>query len=321
MHFKSIQFTSHSSQKTAVRLIVTGAVHGNETCGTQAITRVLNDIESGRLNIIAGQVTFVPVTNPLAYAKGERNGDRNLNRNLQPVAEPIHFEDHVANWLCPLLAQHDVLLDLHSTRANNPAFAMLGPVDNHGTLQPFRHYYKERAMARHLGVNRFVDGWLGTYALGVARRQQQAKHTGLPLNPLNSDPCYGVGSTEYMRSTGGYAVTLECGQHDAPESPDVGYQAICNILAFLGISDGAKPAPVGVAEHLHMYEVIDKSHKDDVFAHDWASFSRLSKGDLIATRHDGAQIFAEQDGFILFPDAKALPGNEWFYLAKADVTS
>ncbi len=312
MHFKSIQFTG---QRTGVRLVVTGAVHGNETCGTKAILRVLNDIESGRLNIVAGHVTFVPVANPLAYAKGDRVGDRNLNRNLQPVAEPVHFEDHVANWLCPLLAEHNILLDLHSTRASNPAFAMLGPVDNNGDLQPFQHYEKERAMARHLGVNRFVDGWLGTYALGVTRRQQQAAQSGQPLNPLNSDPCYGVGTTEYMRSKGGYAITLECGQHDALDSPDVGYQAIRNTLAFLGISDGPQPDPVRDPEQLHMYEVIDKSHIDDVFSREWASFNRLSKGDLIGTRHDGVKIFAEADGYILFPDIKALPGNEWFYLA------
>ena len=312
MHFKSIQYTGTNP---GVRLIVTGAVHGNETCGTKAILRVLDDIESGRLNIIAGQVTFVPITNPLAYAKGERTGDRNLNRNLSPTATPKDFEDHIANWLCPLFAAHDVLLDLHSTRASNPAFAMLGPVDNDGSLQPFRHHANERALAARLGVGRFVDGWLNTYALGVSRRTADAKSTGAQLNPLNTDARYGIGTTEYMRSTGGYAITLECGQHDAAASPDVGYQAIANALAFLGISDGAMPAPVTDAEQLHMVEVIDKQHADDVFAREWASFNRLHKGDLIGTRHDGAKIVAENDGYILFPDAGALPGNEWFYLA------
>jgi predicted deacylase len=314
MHFKSIQYTGRTA---GTRIIITGAVHGNETCGTKAITRVIDDIESGRINIIAGHVTFVPITNPLAYAKGERSGDRNLNRNLYPVDEPKDFEDHIANWLCPLMAEHDCLLDLHSTRAKNPAFAMLGPADNDGDLQPFHHYAQERAMAAHLGVNRFVDGWLATYALGVARRQANAKATGVDPNPLNTDPRYGVGTTEFMRSTGGYSITLECGQHEADESPEVGYQAICNTLAFLGISDGPKPAPVKEIEQLHMYEVIDKNHPDDTFTREWASFNKLNKGDTIANRHDGAPIIAETDGYILFPDAKAAAGGEWFYLARA----
>jgi predicted deacylase len=314
MHFKSIQYTGKSP---GTRILITGAVHGNETCGTKAINRVIDDIESGKINIVAGHVTFVPITNPLAYAKKERAGDRNLNRNLYPVDAPKDFEDHIANWLCPLMAQHDCLLDLHSTRAKNPAFAMLGPIDNDGELQPFHHYAKERAMAEHLGVNRFVDGWLATYALGVSRRQAEAKLTGEALNPLNTDPRYGVGTTEYMRSTGGYSITLECGQHDAEESPEVGYKAICNTLAFLGISDAPKPPPVNEIEQLHMYEVIDKVHVDDTFSREWASFNRLIKGDVIGTRHDGTKLVAIEDGYIIFPDAKAAPGNEWFYLAWA----
>ncbi len=314
MYFKSIQFTG---TLPGPKIIVTGAVHGNETCGTLAIGKVLDDIEHGRLNIVAGHVTFVPIANPLAYQKGERTGDRNLNRNLSPTASPVDFEDHAANWLCPLLAQHEVLLDLHSTRASNPAFAMLGPPDNDGDLQPFRHFEKERAMAAHLGVHRFVDGWLSTYALGVTRRQQHARTSGSHLNPLNTDPRYGVGTTEYMRSVGSYAITLECGQHDDAASPAVGYRAILNSLAFLRISDGAMPPRVTDAEHLHMYEVIDKHASQDSFARQWASFDQLVAGELIGTRADGQELRAEKDAYILFPDANALPGNEWFYLARA----
>jgi predicted deacylase len=70
---------------------------------------------------VAGSVTFVPITNPLAYAKGVRNGDRNLNRNLFPNDDPQDFEDRIANWLCPLLGQHDVLLDA-LVQYRQPAF-------------------------------------------------------------------------------------------------------------------------------------------------------------------------------------------------------
>ena len=313
LYFRQSTFTG---LKHGTRLIVLGAVHGNETCGTNAIQRVLRDIEDSRLNIDCGIVTFVPITNPLAYHRRERAGDRNLNRNLYPVEQPEDFEDHVANWLCPLLAQHDVLLDLHSTRAQNPAFAMLGPEDNSNSLQPFTHQEKERALALRLGVNRFVDGWLSTYAQGVERRIRQSRMSGNVLNPLNTDPRYGVGTTEYMRSVGGYSITLECGQHDDPHSPDVGYRAILNTLAHLGITEGTPPEPVKTYEALHMYDVFDRDHVDDTFTRAWASFEPLKKGDLIGVRHDGTRLTADADGCILFPDAKAEMGNEWFYLAK-----
>lgn len=333
LQLKSVTCTGFAA---GASLIVTGAVHGNETCGTKAILRVIEDIESGRLVIAAGTVTFVPVTNPLAYARGERAGDRNLNRNLAPTDNPVDFEDRVANRLCPLLARHEALLDLHSTRAKNDAFAMLGPLDNAGALQPFRHSARERALALRLGVRRFVDGWLETYALGVERRRKRGQRkrgqipfpkftekgsdpfffAGTRANALNTDPKYGVGTTEYMRSTGGYAVTLECGQHEDPAAPETGYRAIRNALAHLGLTRSASPAPVEDFEYLTLYEVIDRAHEGDAFSRDWSSFDVLKTGDLIGTRHDGTKVFAENDGFILFPDAKSAPGAEWFYLAR-----
>jgi uncharacterized protein len=312
-HFRSHHFYG---LRAGPRLIVTGAVHGNEVCGTRAITRIIDEIEQSQLHVVAGAVTFVPITNPLAYARGERSGDRNLNRNLYPTDHPADFEDHIANWLCPLLAQHDALLDLHSTRAKNGAFAMLGPLNNDGVVQPFKRAEQERALARHLGVQRFVDGWLGTYAIGVERRLAEAKQGGRALNPLNTDARYGVGTTEYMRSVGGYAITLECGQHEDTLAPEVGYHAIRNTLAYLGISDEAPPSPVTEHEALSMYAVFDRNHADDQFARPWASFDEVRKGDVIGTRHTGEVLKADEDGCILFPDQKAEPGNEWFYLAK-----
>ena len=312
-HFESVNF---SGLNPGPRIIITGAVHGNETCGTSAIRRVLDDIGLQRLGIVSGSVTFVPITNPLAYARCARAGDRNLNRNLYPVAKPVDFEDHVANWLCPLLANHEVLLDLHSTRAQNPAFAMLGPENNSGSLQPFKHFEKERALAKHLGVHRFVDGWLSTYANGVERRVRAAAAAGIRGASLNTDPRYGVGTTEYMRSVGGYAITLECGAHDDPSSPEVGYRAILNALAYLGITSSPLPQPVEKYEALRMVEVYDKDNVGDTFSRTWASFDPLRNGDMIGTRQDGTRLFAQDDGCILFPDAKAEAGNEWFYLTK-----
>jgi predicted deacylase len=311
LHFHSVNFTAPQS---GVKLIITGAVHGNETCGTQAIRRAIDEINGGTLPIVAGSVTFVPITNPLAYQRGQRAGERNLNRNLYPSDEPRDFEDRIANWLCPLLAAHEVLLDLHSFNARSQPFAMVGPRNNDGPLQPFRHAEKERALARRLGVRRFVDGWLATYGQGVQRRVGQGDASTLSLQLR-----YGVGTTEYMRSTGGYALTLECGQHADPQAPEVAYRAIRNTLAFLGLTGEAAPEPVPLddMETLSMVEVHDKLAEGDAFSRTWSSFDRLAQGEQIGTRADGTPVRAPFDALILFPDVNARPNNEWFYLARA----
>ena len=302
--FKSLTFVS---PRPGAKLIVLGAVHGNEICGTMAIQRVINEMDRGALPIAAGQLTLVPVTNPLAYASRRRNGDRNLNRNLVPRSAPRDYEDHIANWLCPLLAQHDVLLDLHSFHSAGSAFVLLGPPDNGGPIEPFSHAAREEALALRLGVSRAVEGWLSCYAAGVARR------SGAAAAPAAAE---GVGTTEYMRSVGGWALTLECGQHDDPHAPEVAYQAIVSALLHLRLIDGPDPAEVPQMEGLQLCEVIDRLHPGDMFAREWKSFDPFSAGQLIGTRHDGTPVTAPFDGRVVFPKADADPGQEWFFLAK-----
>ena len=298
------------------KLIVLGAVHGNEIGGTRGIQRVLVELDAGALKIVRGAVTFLPITNPLAYTKKQRMGDRNLNRNLYPNAAPQDYEDRIANVLCPLLAAHDVLLDLHSFHTAGQPFAMLGPQDNSDDLEPFAHAAKEEALARRLGPQRIVEGWLSTYADGVKNRLARTAPNDR-AHLLSTDARYGVGTTEYMRTQGGWGITLECGQHDDPAAPEVAYQAIVSTLAHLGLIDTAAPAPRDDINLLKLVEVIDRHHADDAFAKPWASYDPLQKDQLIGTRADGTPILAPQDGHIVFPNPTAVPGNEWFYFAQA----
>ena len=294
------------------RLVVTGAVHGNETAGTRGVERIVREIERGEIDIVRGMVSFVPVCNPLAYRHQRRVGERNLNRRLLPTAAPQQYEDRIANVLCPLLAEHEVLLDLHSFRSPGQPFVLRGPADNRGTLEPFAHEAAEAQLAAHMGVRRIVDGWLDAYARGVAER----KARGLTPGAVNEDPSYGIGTTEYMRSAGGYAVTLECGQHDDAAAPGVAYHAIRQALALLGIADMALAPPAEPNECVTLARVVDRHAEGDRFARNWASFDPLAEGDLIAMRADGAEVRASEPGYIVFPDHGALPGHEWFYLGQ-----
>ena len=310
-----IQVHQFLGLKPGPRLIVLGAVHGNETCGTIAMRRLIEELGTGILRIGCGSLTLVPVANPLAFARGQRVGDRNLNRNFRPTLHPQDNEDRIANVLCPMLASHDVLLDLHSFHTAGEPFAMRGPGNNFGTLEPFSLANEEHALAVRLGVRRIVDGWMTTYSKGVAERLARtppSNRAGL----LSVDPCYGMGTTEYMRSQGGFSITLECGQHVDAQAPEVAYQAIRNALAHLGLIGVTAPPAFPNPEYLLLTQVVDRLHADDAFARPWTSFTPVCRGDVIGIRHGGSAVVAEQDGFIVFPNPSAQVDQEWFYLAK-----
>ncbi|SEL60977.1 Succinylglutamate desuccinylase / Aspartoacylase family protein [Roseateles sp. YR242] len=317
-HLRVHQF---AGLKPGPRLLVSAAVHGNEVAGVGAIQRVMRLLDDGSLQLLKGTLTMIPIVNPLAHRLQRREGDRNLNRNLRPTPIPQDFEDRIANQLCPWLAASDVLLDLHSFNNPGPAFAMLGPRNNDGDLEPFRHQAAESALAMAVGTERIVEGWLSTYALGLKRRADKASD-GSRRMALQQDPHYGVGTTEYMRSQGGYGITLECGQHEDPQGPEVAFKAIVRTLVLLGMVApggvaGVEPAaPQRPVELLQLYEVIDREHVDDRFERAWASFDPIAEGERIGTRADGTPVLAPSGGRIVFPNSKAEPGNEWFYLAK-----
>ena len=293
------------SPQPGPRLIVLGGVHGDEICGTQGMERMVEDLDRGALSLLCGQLTLVPVANPMARRQLQRAGERNLNRSFRPTDSPADYEARITNLLCPLLAAHDVLLDLHSFQSAGDAFAMVGPRDNRDALEPFQRAFEEGQLALHLGTSRVVEGWLDIYAAGIAQRGQPLTDAAL---------AYGWGTNEYMRSQGGYAVTLECGQHQDPAAPAVAHAAIHSALRLLGMVDGGLPA-VTSPHLLRLVATTDRNALGDRLVREWASFDAVRQGQLIALRADGAPLTAPCDGYIVFPNAQAEPGTEWYYFA------
>lgn len=60
----SLRVHQYLGLKPGPRLLVLGAVHGNETCGTQAIGRIAAEFDAGTLVLSRGSLTMVPITNP-----------------------------------------------------------------------------------------------------------------------------------------------------------------------------------------------------------------------------------------------------------------
>ena len=96
-HTDTLRIHTFRALQPGPRLIVLGAVHGNEIAGTRAIERVLSEFDSGALSIVRGTVTFVPVTNPLAYRNAQRIGERNReDAGLRETSLRVRSREHRA---------------------------------------------------------------------------------------------------------------------------------------------------------------------------------------------------------------------------------
>jgi len=70
---------------------------------------------------------------------------------------------------------------------------------------------------------------------------------------------------------------------------------------------------------LRLIDVTDKEHPSDTFSRTWRSFDAVKAGDVIGVRHSGAEVKAQSDVFIVFPNPSGEVGQEWFYFAQKRV--
>ncbi len=307
----SLQWRTWRGPLAGPAVIVLGAVHGNEPCGAVALARLSAQLDAGALHLLRGSLTLVPTANALAHARGTRDGDRNLNRGFVPSAQPANNEDRIVAQLAPLLRAHDVLLDLHSFTTPGPAFAMVGPPNNAGPREPFARAGEELQLAQCLGVAHIIQGWLDVYDRAQALR-------GWPPDDL------GVGTNEYMRSQGGIAVTLECGQHADPAAANVAERAVwgaLHSLQMLRMQQMAQSAsavlPAQPVQPVRLTDVWLRQAPGDALSRAWQPFDAVSRGDALLRRADeGFCVHAPADGVVVFPNGQANVGEELLYLAR-----
>ena len=271
------------------RLLILGAVHGNEKCGTAAIKRVLAEFESGALALEKGRVTFIPICNPRAYDADQRFIERNLNRYLVPMETPDCYEARLGNILCPHLASCDVLLDIHSYTVGGDPFILVGPFKS-----------EERSYAESLGIATTLTGWTDAYAA-----------TGRGPKGVPSEES--TGTTESARRSGAVAVTIECGQHKDPKAPEVAYRAIHNVLRHFGFIKERRAVSRSAPKRL--ITVVSVHYRDEGWnlPKDWKHLEVVTKGQAMALGPNGETLKAPDDGFIIMPKYAAVTGEEWFY--------
>ncbi|MFM9969196.1 MAG: succinylglutamate desuccinylase/aspartoacylase family protein [Burkholderiales bacterium] len=292
----AVKILSYHALEPGTALTVLGAVHGNERCGTEAITHLVADIDNGNVVLKRGTLQLVPIANPKAYLQGVRFVERNLNRQLYPKEIRSFYEDHLDPILCGLLDKSDVLLDLHSYRSQGGPFIFLS---GQNAL--------EIAYAKSLGVADFVCGW--SEAFGDANSGKESQ-----------------GTTEYARTKGALAVTLECGHHHNTDAAQIGYNAILRAMAHWDMLDLYCSAALGLERNtprikprcVRMKSVF-RRQEGAVLAKSWKHFAFVEKGEVMAKLASGEELAAPEAGFIVLPKEDAGTGEEWFYFGAQSV--
>ena len=99
------------------RVLISGAMHGDEVVGTYAIQNVMSALDRRTLK---GSVLFLPVANPLAYRCRERASPvdkMDLNRGF-PGNEKGSASERLAHRIWQEATKADYVLDLHGAGLN-----------------------------------------------------------------------------------------------------------------------------------------------------------------------------------------------------------
>ena len=211
---------------------------------------------------------------------------------------------------------HEVLLDLHSFTLAGRAVRVPRPARQRRPARAVRAG-GARGGARGAARRRRAPSTAGSPPTRPAWRGATSSPRRSPTRPLDLDPRYGIGTTEYMRSVGGSALTLECGQHDDPRrrrSPTARSSTRSRISA-------SSTRPIRrrcrAIEALRLCEVVDKLERRRRLRQSLEQL-RSDRGRR-ADRHSPrrhARCWRRSPATSSFRMPRREPGQEWFYLAR-----
>ena len=170
------------SRSARLHVLITVAIHGNEHCGVAAVNELIRDGFFSEVEAKGAMQVTVLLGNPPAFLANKRFIDENLNRVISPyLMEGESWESKRATVIADAIKNCHVYLDLHSCSAATPPFAL--PCKNN----------KSERLAQELPVTYVIKG---------------LAHT-TPGRGTSLDWAYFHGKT---------AVTVECGEHNSPDS-------------------------------------------------------------------------------------------------------
>jgi succinylglutamate desuccinylase len=268
-----------------------GGIHGNEPAGVRALTRVLEELGTdGELS----RGTFLAVRgNGPALHKGVRFIDRDLNRIWVDGTGPSDTEAAERDDLARVLESAEgigpgprYLLDLHTTSASAPPFAVLGDRSDN------RAFGRALPVPLVLGLTSELEGTL----------------------------------LEYLDQRGWITVGFESGEHAGARSIELSIAAVWLLLGSKGLLEPTDPRVVAARQDLQQAaagcpEAVEVFHRHPVdpggtfrMLPGFRSFQVIQEGELLA-REGGRDVRAPASGTMLMPLYQPT-GEDGFFLTQ-----
>jgi len=262
------------------KLLLISGIHGNEHCGVEAVLSLLEQFCSGALTLKKGTLKLV-IANEEALKVNKRYIEHNLNRLfLDDLSEPppSSYEWKRAQEIKPLIIEADYFIDLHSTSGPSEAFLFCE--------KPLLDY------CRDLGVENIVVGWgsLGCTSIAGDTENYGFKHSSIGF-------------------------TVECGQHNAPESFANALRISLNFLSSHKVIE--RPISLVELSYYFLRYLYLKNEHDFEFRKTFFNLESLSSGEIIGFSNKTA-VLAPYDCAIVLPTAVNLAsiGESLFMIAE-----
>ena len=259
------------SAKRGPHLLVLGGVHGNERTGVQAVRQLRERFGAKGERIKAGTLT-VALGNPEAVRRNTRGSapHQDLNRcfKAELLSAPKTYEERRAAVLGAIIAEADVLVDLHAVNTPSKPFVVATEADDRrlalGAAFPCDTY----VVAPDEIIAGSTDGWIGR--------------------------------------CGGYGIGYESGyMKDLARMGEV-MSGVERIMRKLGLIGGPKAVALKQSV-IAIEEALVLTGESFTYAEGRGrtSFEPVAKGDVLGLM-DGKPLKAPFSGLLIFPKPKRL---------------
>ncbi len=254
-----------------INLSFMAIVHGNEVGGLPVVTRLLDQILTGEIQLKS--TIGIALGNIEAARVGRRFLDRDLNRSFGMGSLGESREGQRARQLQELLRRSRYLFDIHQTREPSQTPFFIFPWAR-------RSFDFARMISKELPI---VTHWGGSFSQD------------------------GMCSDEYVNAKGGTGITIELGQSGFdPEQIDIGFSCAIHALHATGSADvkefGILRVPKEFTSSIYTWHgMIPYPQTGEVtLMPGFENFQTIVAGTLVA-RHNDQEITAPVSGRLLFP--------------------